>query len=118
VADQGNNLIRKITPNGVVTTLAGSGAQAGIDGQGTAASFAGPIHLALDSAGNIYVSDASSYTIRKITPSGWVSTIVGQGGNQNFQAGPLPGVISQPTAVVTSKQALYISMLHAIAKVS
>jgi len=79
VADLGNNMIRKISPNGVVSTLAGSGAQGAANGQGTAASFCEPGGVAVDAAGNVYVADAVNNMIRKITPAGLVSTIAGNG---------------------------------------
>src|SRR6266853_6617075 len=73
VADSGNNTIRKITPAGVVTTLAGTpGVTGSIDGTGAAASFNFPSDVATDSAGNVYVADYNNNTIRKITPAGTV----------------------------------------------
>jgi serine/threonine-protein kinase len=75
VADYGNNLIRKITPAGLVTTFAGSGAAGAANGTGPAASFNGPAGIAIDVAGNIYVADYSNNLIRKITPAGAVTSI-------------------------------------------
>ena len=75
VADQLNDLIRKITPAGLVTTLAGSGAPGSADGAGTAASFNKPADVATDAAGNVYVADSNNGLIRKITPAGQVSTV-------------------------------------------
>jgi len=77
VADATNNRIRKITPAGVVTTLAGNGAYTSVNGVGSAASFAAPYDLAIDSFGNLYVSESGSYMIRRISADGIVSTLAG-----------------------------------------
>lgn len=74
-----NNTIRKITPAGVVSTLAGNGATAYANGQGTMASFYNPIGMAVDATGNIYVADRFNQRIRKVTPAGLVSTVAGNG---------------------------------------
>lgn len=79
VADYINHLIRKITPAGVVTTFAGSGNAALTDGTGTAAAFNGPFALAFDVSGNLIVADYLNHAVRKITPSGVVTTIAGNG---------------------------------------
>ncbi len=78
VADSGSKTIRKITSAGVVTTFAGTAGSGGnTDGTGSAARFNYPRGLAIDSAGNVYVSDCSSNVIRKITSNGVVTTIAG-----------------------------------------
>ena len=77
VAEFNNNLIRKVTPAGVVTTLAGSGSSGSANGMGTAASFSAPSGVAVDTSGNVYVADAFNQMIRKITPAGVVSTLAG-----------------------------------------
>jgi sugar lactone lactonase YvrE len=78
VADYGNSTIRKITPAGFVTTLAGTAGQdGGTDGAGSAARFSSPQGIAVDSAGNVYVADVTGNTIRKITPAGVVTTLAG-----------------------------------------
>ncbi len=79
VADRNNHKIRKITPLGVVSTLAGSGVVGAIDGVGTAASFNDPIGVAVDATGNVYVVDRGNHKIRKISTSGLVSTFAGSG---------------------------------------
>ncbi len=85
-------LIKKITPEGVVTTFAGNGTQATVDGTGTGASFDGPAGLAFDDQGNLYVSEIGGNVIRKITPAAVVSTFAGSG-----SAGMLDGTGSSAT---------------------
>lgn len=76
VADYGNHLIRKVTPAGLVSTLAGS-TLGFADGQGSAAKFSSPHDVAVDAAGNVFVADRDNQRIRKISPSGMVSTVAG-----------------------------------------
>lgn len=79
VADTDNSKIRKITPAGIVTTFAGSGATGATDATGTAASFNYPYGICSDASGNIYVGDTYNHKIRKITPAGVVTTFAGSG---------------------------------------
>lgn len=69
--------IRKISPNGDVTTLAGEGTGA-VDGTGSAARFSSPGGLAVDASGNVYVADTFNHAIRKVTPAGVVTTYAGR----------------------------------------
>lgn len=88
VADTGNCAIRKISPAGIVSTVAG---QAGIygwqDGLATNAMFAGPSALALDADGNLYVADSGNFVLRKISTAGIVTTVAGRPGVGGYQDG-------------------------------
>lgn len=78
VADIDNHCIRKIDVNGNVSTLAGNpGITGNTDGVGSGALFNHPTDLVLDSQGNIYVADTWNWAVRKITPSGVVTTVLG-----------------------------------------
>jgi hypothetical protein len=82
VADNANQVVRKVTSAGVVTTLAGyPGSSGAADGTGNAARFYSLNFVAVDSSGNVYVADTSNQAIRKITPNGVVTTLAGQSGN-------------------------------------
>ena len=91
VADSGNHTIRKITPGGVVTTLAGlAGSRGNDDGTGSDARFYDPYDIAVDSAGNIYVADPANSLIRK----GWfaVALTISQAGGSVRLAWPTNAV--------------------------
>ena len=78
IADAGNDKIRKVTPSGTMTTIAGS-FHGYADGSGTNAMFMDPLHVALDASGNLFVAEGNGARIRKITPAGVVTTIAGSG---------------------------------------
>jgi len=87
VSDSWNNAIRKVTPDGVVTTLAGGSACTSCDGTGRAAGFYEPWGITVDPAGNVWVADFYNHTIRRITPSGVVTTVAGTAGNWGYNDG-------------------------------
>jgi hypothetical protein len=105
VADSGNNTIRKITPAGVVTTIAGLAGESGeSDGIGAAARFTAPYSIATDSAGNLFVVEISNHTIRKITPGGAVTTLAGKAGEPGHADGiGTDATFSSPHGVATDK---------------
>ena len=110
VADTNNNRIRKVTAGGNVTVLAGSGGSGYADGQGIAASFRGPTGVAVDGSGNVYVADINNNLIRKVTPSGNVSTLAGSGlnGNEDGQ-GTAASFLSPAGVVVDGKGNVYVA---------
>jgi gliding motility-associated-like protein len=79
IADRLNNVIRKISSIGVVSTYAGTGQAGSFDGPASQATFNEPWSVAVDTLGNVYVADTKSYKIRKIDASGNVTTIAGTG---------------------------------------
>jgi sugar lactone lactonase YvrE len=99
VAD-GGTTIRKIDPPDVVTTIAGTAGERGSDdGTGAAARFDGAFDVAIDATGNLYVADTSNYTIRKVTPTGVVTTIIGEHGSIGIRLGTLPASLGGPASV-------------------
>jgi DNA-binding beta-propeller fold protein YncE len=87
VADYGNHVLRRVTMTGDVSPYAGDGGSGTIDGPRLGARFAGPKALAIDGAGNIYVSDSESHRIRRVGADGNVSTLAGDGA-EGFRDGP------------------------------
>ncbi len=89
VAEFASDVICSITPEGVVSTLAGSaGIPGSEDGMGDNARFRNPWSVAVDTSGNVYVADRSNFTIRKITPTGRVSTLAGLARTPGYADGP------------------------------
>jgi len=82
IGDDGNNRVRKVSINGIITTIAGNGV-AGYSGDGGLAITAqlyGPMSVAVDTAGNVYIADAANSRIRKVSTGGIITTIAGKGG--------------------------------------
>ena len=110
VADTGNNRIRKITPEGVVSTVAGTGTAGYLDGPANAAQFDGPIGVTVDTNGNIYVADTYNDRIRKISLEGQVSTIAGAGRPGHADGDAATALLDTPCAVVVSADgSLYVA---------
>lgn len=118
VADAGNNLIRKITSDGKVTTFAGSGTQGDADGIGTAATFNGPQGITLDGNGNLYVAEGTGKMIKKITSAGAVTTLAGGGPSGADGTGTAAG-FSAPTGVaVDGSGNLFVADVTKIRKIT
>ncbi len=110
VADFSNNAIRKIAPDGTVTTVAGSPVAGHRDGRGTEALFWGPDNIAIDAEQNIYVADADNYRIRRLTPEGTVTTIAGTGAPGYRDGRALSAMFGYPTGIAVDRDgALYVA---------
>jgi uncharacterized protein (TIGR03437 family) len=92
IADSGNNRVRKVSPAGVITTVAGTGTQgySGDGGLATNAQFSEPTGVAVDTNGNLYIADLGNSRIRKVSPTGIVTTVAGNGsaGRAGGDGGP------------------------------
>ena len=112
VAEWFNSDIRQISPAGVVSTLAGSGAAGSDDGVGTAATFSLPVGLAIGTNGVLYVADDGNNLIRMVTPAGVVATLAG-----SINAGSTDGpgstaMFNQPSGIaVDTNGNLYVADL-------
>ena len=91
IADRDNHRIRKVTPAGIITTVAGNGLLgfSGDGGPATSAQLAYPNSVAVDTAGNLYIPDGNNFRIRKVTPGGIITTVAGDGkGDFTGDGGP------------------------------
>lgn len=120
VADDYNHCIRKIAPNGKISTLAGTGTPGYANGPGASAQFNRPQDVALDGAGNLYVADANNSVIRKIAPDGMVSLFAGQPGISGETNGPaLQATFGRPAALaIDGVGNLYVGGSATIRKIS
>lgn len=110
VADRDNHAIRKISPDGTVSTLAGNGAADYQEGTGKNARFSSPVGLALGPDGNLYVADSGNNVIRKVTPAGEVSTFAGSGQPGSREDSRLKAEFRQPAGLVFGADgSLYVS---------
>jgi streptogramin lyase len=106
VVDAGNHAVRRITPEGEVSTLAGELAWPGnADGAGVEARFQAPKGIAVDGSGNVYVADTGNYTIRKVAPTGEVTTFAGLAGASEIVDGTgSEARFQRPAAVAVDAQ--------------
>jgi hypothetical protein len=81
IADLNNNRIRKVTPDGIISTVAGNGASGygGDGGLATSAQLNGPSGIAVNAGGNLFIVDYGNHCVRKVTPDGVISTVMGDG---------------------------------------
>jgi sugar lactone lactonase YvrE len=116
VADQRNNRVRKIGPDGVITTLAGTDRRAfdGDDGPANKASLAGPDAMLVDDLGNVIIADSGNHRIRRVTPNGVITTIAGTTQGYSGDGGPaLKAQLNVPAALaLDAKGNLYVGDFH------
>jgi NHL repeat len=104
IADQGNDVIRKVSASGTITTVAGNNAvgYSGDNGLATNATLYAPAGVFVDSAGNLYIADEGNNRIREVNPSGIITTIAGTGapGYSGDNGPATSATLKQPSAVV------------------
>jgi len=116
VADRDNSTIRKISPEGLVTTIAGlAGARGSTDGAGADARFSVPSAIAVDMGENLYIADHNNATIRRITAEGVVTTLAGSVGKQVDNDGTYGNAsFSYPSGLAVDTQGnLYVTDTYA-----
>ena len=120
--DIANNRIRKITTDGLVTTIAGTGAWGYKDGKASEAEFLMPMDVCVDKKGNIYIADIGNHCIRKIDSNNIVTTIAGKAGVVGYVDGEGNNALFyQPHGIaVNEKGEIFVADLlnHAIRKIT
>ena len=117
IADRADNRIRKVSMDGTITTVAGrgdAGLPLGDGGQATVASLAEPMGVAVDKTGNVYIADTGFNLIRKVSPSGVITTVAGR---NYYQDGPID-VGSPISLAFDAAGSLYIASFNTIRKLS
>jgi M6 family metalloprotease-like protein len=114
IADRNNHRIRRVAPDGTISTVAGTGtcSFSGDGGPASAAHLCSPSALLVDGAGNVYVADTSNYRVRMISPDGTISTVAGSGSSSSSkETGPATSTAigSVSSIAMTSNGDLYIA---------
>ncbi|GGC87056.1 hypothetical protein [Undibacterium terreum] len=110
-----NNALRKLTPQGVKTIIAGKVGDASVkDGVGISAGLGAASKIAIDAGGNFFLSDFANHLVRRVTPQGVVTTYLGKYGNSGINLGIAPGSLFAPNALAISGTTLYIASGNAI----
>ena len=118
VADTYGHTIQKITPDGVVSILAGKfGISGAVDGTGESARFNAPFGIAVDKAGNLFVTELGNHVVRVVTQGGVVFTLIGRLGVSGSTLGDLPGLLTEPRGIAFYGNTMYISFYNGIVKV-
>lgn len=122
VSDYTNQVVRKITPQGVVTTFVGAMGTSGFaDATGTAAKINNALQMVIDANDNLYLADGGNHRIRKITPGGEVTTIAGAGTAGSVDGAALSATFNVPSGIALDPAtgALYVSEAsgHVIRKI-
>jgi PKD repeat protein len=107
IAEFANNRVRKVTPAGTITTFAGNGTagSSGDGGQATSAQLSGPVGVAVDATGSVYIADYTNNRIRKVTATGTITTIAGTGtAGSSGDGGPATSAqLNQPIGVAVDR---------------
>jgi len=98
LADRFNHCVRKVDPDGIITTVVGNGSQgySGDGGPATEASLSNPFDVALDTSGNLYIADWGNKRVRKVDPDGIITTVVGNG-SQSYSGDSGPAILASMT---------------------
>src|SRR5207244_6820678 len=93
IGEEANHRVRKVSPEGIITTVAGTGVEgySGDGGPATKARLGGGLWLALDGAGNLYLSDSAHHRVRKVSPDGIITTVAGSGPTTSEAPGAYAG---------------------------
>lgn len=119
VSDTGNYVIRKITPAGDVTTIAGVPHQRGTtDGAAGIGKLYWPWGIAVRDTGDLYVGDVTAHIVRKISPAGAISTVVGIAATAGWQVNTLPGVVTHPAGVMFRGSTMAVAASHGVVLVT